>query len=564
MVEPIRRSSDASAMMRRSMEDAEALGGMTVLVAGDDLGAVQAVRDRLAALGADATALAGDTEAIARAAAADPPAAVLAVGAAEAALRSRLDPFGLEAGPPVISLAAVADAEDGVGPLAARRLRALAERAALRARQSELEGVLAAQAVTRRREVEAARVDTLDRLITAAGYRDDNTYEHTQRVGHLAARLARGLGMGDREIWRIRRTAPLHDIGKIAIPDSILLKPGKLTDEEFEVVKTHAVLGARVLAKGGSDLLETAEAIARHHHERWDGGGYPEGLAGEAIPIAARLVHVADVFDILVHERPYKESWTVEAAAREIAGGAGTQFDPEAVGAFTALGPAGWGEAAGGALRGTPQAPASAADDPGVHPRYRTPWLLPCLLALLFLVLPARASADFSMFSVPSGCPGVPAGDLGITATDSTAPPSGWQSSDVVASLAGTNVAGWEWMVDCGPVQSGGPGQTVTFNVSGSYRLSHRAQDGNGLWTDWSDDFIQLDKIAPNNTSTSQPGWSNVPVDITVKGGDSTSAIDHVEYNLDSAGVQSGPSGTSLHIPSDGTHTLDTQVFDLA
>src|SRR4051812_11108105 len=368
MVVPIRRSSDASAMMRRSMEDADALGGMTVLVAGDDLGAVQAVRDRLAALGADATALAGDTDAIARAAAADRPAAVLAVGAAEAALRSRLDPFGLEAGPPVISLAAVADAEDGVGPLAARRLRALAERAALRARQSELEGVLAAQAVTRRREVEAARVGTLDRLIVAAGYRDDNTYEHTQRVGHLAARLARGLGMGDRDIWLIRRTAPLHDIGKIAIPDSILLKPGKLTDEEFEVVKTHAVLGARVLSNGGagppespgagarphpartgnggSDLLETAEAIARHHHERWDGGGYPDGLAGEAIPIAARLVHVADVFDILVHERPYKESWTVEAAAREIAGGAGTQFDPEAVGAFTALGPAGWSEPA--------------------------------------------------------------------------------------------------------------------------------------------------------------------------------------------------------------------------
>src|SRR3954467_1818536 len=149
MVEPIRRSSDASAMMRRSMEDADALGGMTGLVAGDDLGAVQAVRDRLAALGADATALAGDTEAIARAAAADPPAAVIAVGAAEAALRSRLDPFGREAGPPVISLAAVADAEDGVGPLAARRLRALAERAALRARQSELEGVLAGEAVTR-------------------------------------------------------------------------------------------------------------------------------------------------------------------------------------------------------------------------------------------------------------------------------------------------------------------------------------------------------------------------------------------------------------------------------
>jgi putative nucleotidyltransferase with HDIG domain len=326
------------------MEDADALGGMTVLVAGDDLATVQAVRARLAALGADATALAGDVEAIARAAAADRPAAVLSVGSTTAALRTRLDPFGLEGGPLVVGMEAIGGYEEGVGVLAARRLRALVERGLLRARQGELEGVLAAQAVTRRRDVQAARVDTLERLITAAGYRDDNTYEHTQRVAHLAARLARGLGLGDRDVWLIRQAAPLHDVGKIAIPDSILLKPGKLSDEEFEVVKTHAVLGARVLAGGGSDLLETAEAIARHHHERWDGGGYPDGLAGGAIPIAARLVHVADVFDILVHERPYKESWSVEQAAREITGGAGTQFDPEAVGAFTALGPAGWSQ----------------------------------------------------------------------------------------------------------------------------------------------------------------------------------------------------------------------------
>jgi putative nucleotidyltransferase with HDIG domain len=330
--------------MPASMDDADALGGITVLVAGEDAGTVQAVTARLATLGADAAALAGEIDGVARAAAADPPAVVLAVGDSEARVRARLDPFGLELGPPVIGLDAVAGVEDGFGPLAARRLRALVERSALRGRAGELEGVLAAQAVTRRREVEAARVDTLQRLLTAAGYRDDNTYEHTQRVGHLAARLARGLGLGDREVWLIRRAAPLHDIGKIAIPDSILLKPGRLSDEEFEVVKTHAVLGARVLAAGGSDVLESAETIARHHHERWDGGGYPDGLAGEAIPIAARLVHVADVFDILVHERPYKESWTVEDAAREIAGGAGTQFDPEAVGAFTALGPAGWSE----------------------------------------------------------------------------------------------------------------------------------------------------------------------------------------------------------------------------
>ena len=142
----------------------------------------------------------------------------------------------------------------------------------------------------------------------------------------------------------ILRAAPLHDIGKIAIPDSILLKPGRLTEEEFEVVKTHAVLGARVLANGDSEVLRMAEAIALHHHERWDGDGYPGGLTADAIPIAARLVHLADVFDVLVHERPYKESWTVDAAVAEIERGAGTDFDPEAVRAFDELGPDVWRE----------------------------------------------------------------------------------------------------------------------------------------------------------------------------------------------------------------------------
>jgi putative two-component system response regulator len=140
----------------------------------------------------------------------------------------------------------------------------------------------------------------------------------------------------------VRQAAPLHDIGKIAIPDSILLKPGRLSGEEFEVVKTHALLGARVLSSGKSELLEIAERIVRHHHERWDGGGYPDGLAGEAIPAVARITAVADVFDVLVHERPYKDSWSVEDAAEEIRKGAGTQFDPGVVAAFDELGPAAW------------------------------------------------------------------------------------------------------------------------------------------------------------------------------------------------------------------------------
>jgi putative two-component system response regulator len=272
----------------------------------------------------------------------DPPAAVVAIGGNADALRAGLDPLGLDMGPEVVAIEELVDAGRGFDGTAARRLRALVERRALRARQTELEGIVAAQAVARRRHDEEAALDTLRRLALAAEYRDDNTHEHTQRVGELAARLARHLGHEDRTVWLIRQVAPLHDLGKIAIPDTVLLKPGKLTREEFEVVKTHAVLGARVLAGGESDLLRAAERAVRSHHERWDGTGYPEGLAGNDIPLEGRLVHVADVFDILVHERPYKESWTVEAAAEEIRRGAGTQFDPDVVRAFDALGAGAW------------------------------------------------------------------------------------------------------------------------------------------------------------------------------------------------------------------------------
>ena len=312
--------------MRLSMDDA--LTGLRLLVAGGDLAAVRPARDRLAALGADVTALVGDAEDVAGAVLAEPPQAVLAADGLVESLRARLDPFGVEAGPPVVAL----DSE------VAAFLPALVELRALRTRAAELAAVVADHALTRRREAEGAEQDTLQRLLRAAGYRDDNTYEHTQRVAALAARLASGIGLGAREVSLIQGAAPLHDIGKIAIPDSILLKPGRLTEEEFEVVKTHAVLGARVLSGGESELMATAETIARHHHERWDGEGYPDGLAGDQIPIAARLVHLADVLDVLVHERPYRESMTYEAAALEIARGAGSDFDPEIVRVFARIG----------------------------------------------------------------------------------------------------------------------------------------------------------------------------------------------------------------------------------
>ena len=321
----------------------DALCGLRVLVAGDDPTTVEAARSGLAAEGALAEVCPAEPGVvIAASAAGAPPAAVIALDGSEGVLRAGLDPLGLDAGPPVVPVLEVVGPREPFDAIAARRLRTLVQLHALRARSRELDGVVAAQAVSRRRELQAAQLDGLRRLALAAEYRDDNTHEHTQRVGHLAALLARRVGLGNRMVWLVRETAPLHDLGKIAIPDSILLKPGRLSDEEFEVVKTHALLGARVLAGGESELLEVGERIVRHHHERWDGSGYPDGLGGEDIPAAARITAVADVFDVLVHERPYKDSWSVEDAAAEIRKGAGTQFDPDVVQAFEDLGPAAW------------------------------------------------------------------------------------------------------------------------------------------------------------------------------------------------------------------------------
>jgi response regulator RpfG family c-di-GMP phosphodiesterase len=312
----------------------EGLNGMRLLLAADEPETARELHGVLMASGAVPAACGADPAEVVACVAENPPAAVLTAGADAEAVRAGLDPLGLGGGPEVVPLEELTGAAEPFGPSAVRRLRAVVDRRELLARRAELEAVVATQAVDRRRELDAAGADTLRRLAQAAEFRDDNTHEHTQRVGELAARLARHLGHDDRTVMLVRQAAPLHDLGKIAIPDTVLLKPGRLTDEEFEVVKTHAVLGARVLAGGESDLVRTAERIARSHHERWDGTGYPAGLAGAEIPLEARVVHVADVFDVLVHERPYKESWTVEAATEEIRRGAGTQFDPDVVRAF--------------------------------------------------------------------------------------------------------------------------------------------------------------------------------------------------------------------------------------
>ena len=186
----------------------------------------------------------------------------------------------------------------------------------------------------RGQELESARTDMMDRLARAAEFRDDDTGEHTRRVGRTAALVARRLGFPEERAEMLRRAAPLHDIGKIAISDRILLKPGRLTPEEFERVKTHTIVGAELLSGSRFPLLRLAEEIALNHHERWDGTGYPRGLKGVRIPLAGRITAVADVFDALVHERPYKPAWPVENAGAEIQTQKGRQFDPHVVEAF--------------------------------------------------------------------------------------------------------------------------------------------------------------------------------------------------------------------------------------
>ena len=189
----------------------------------------------------------------------------------------------------------------------------------------------------RTRHLEQARLEVLQRLALAAEYRDDDTGEHTIRVAHTSARLAEALGLSKVEVGEIALAAPLHDIGKIALPDSILLKPGALTPAEFDQMKTHVRVGADILAGSSSALLHMAEEIAASHHERWDGTGYMYGLRGEEIPLAGRIVAVADVFDALTHRRPYKEPWPLERAVEEVLASAGTHFDPDVVSAFASL-----------------------------------------------------------------------------------------------------------------------------------------------------------------------------------------------------------------------------------
>ena len=213
------------------------------------------------------------------------------------------------------------------------RIRMLLETRFLYLQIQSQNQMLEARVRERTRELEAAQIEIIERLARAAEFRDDNTGQHTERVGQMAALLAREIGLPDGQVALIRRAAPLHDVGKIGIPDSILLKLGKLTSEEFALVKTHTAIGARILSGSRFALLQLAEEIARTHHERWDGTGY-EGLTRDSIPLVGRIVAVADVFDALTQKRPYKPAWPVEDAAAEMDRQRGQQFEPELVDAF--------------------------------------------------------------------------------------------------------------------------------------------------------------------------------------------------------------------------------------
>jgi putative two-component system response regulator len=193
--------------------------------------------------------------------------------------------------------------------------------------------ILEAKVRERTRELEGAQIEIIERLALAAEFRDDNTGHHTVRVGQMASLIAKKIGLSETQITLIRRAAPLHDVGKIGVPDAILLKLGKLTTDEFDVVKTHTAIGARILSGSRFPILRLAEEIAFSHHERWDGTGYA-GIPRDSIPLAGRIVAVADVFDALIQQRPYKEAWPVDQAICEIERQRGRHFDPALVDAF--------------------------------------------------------------------------------------------------------------------------------------------------------------------------------------------------------------------------------------
>jgi len=217
------------------------------------------------------------------------------------------------------------------------RVRNLLETRRLHQMLADQNQVLEEKVGERTQELEVARLDTLQTLALAAEFRDDATHQHTERVAKTSVAVAEALGEDHGFVELLGSASPLHDLGKVGISDSILLKPGKLTPHEFEVMKSHTTIGAKILSERQAEVLKLGAEIALSHHERWDGDGYPLGLVEDAIPISGRIVAIADVFDALTHERPYKSAWTKEEALAEIEREKGRKFDPAIAETFLAM-----------------------------------------------------------------------------------------------------------------------------------------------------------------------------------------------------------------------------------
>lgn len=214
------------------------------------------------------------------------------------------------------------------------RLRNLVRLGAAVRKQNDRAADLASAVAAATQKLGEREEEIILRLALAVEYRDNDTGEHTLRVARYSRIIAEQLGLPARLCRDIYLAAPLHDVGKVAIPDNILLKPGKLTDEEMAVIRTHAAIGEKILADSGCELIQLGAQIAAGHHERWDGAGYPNGLKADEIPVAARVVAVADVFDALTTRRPYKEPMPLDMARNYLVENQGRQFDPTCVEAF--------------------------------------------------------------------------------------------------------------------------------------------------------------------------------------------------------------------------------------
>src|SRR5579862_1236262 len=188
-------------------------------------------------------------------------------------------------------------------------------------------------------DVKKGALDTIFRLARAAEYKDMHTGEHVMRMSQYSAAVARGMGFSEADVAQMLYAAPMHDIGKIGIPDQILLKTGKLSDDEWAVMRQHTRIGAKILSGSNSEIIRLAEEIALSHHEKWDGSGYPNALAAEKISLHGRIVAIADVFDALTTSRPYKDAFPISEAMSIIQNGRGKHFDPQVVSAFFSVEP---------------------------------------------------------------------------------------------------------------------------------------------------------------------------------------------------------------------------------